>query len=100
MQQPKGRPMIRRAARRRSVGIRVALLNDSRLTWKAKGLAAYLLAKPDAWRIDARALARVGPGGRDGILSALAELRQTGYLATRKGQGADGRWWTESVLYE
>lgn len=101
MQQREGRPVsIRRATRRRSVGIPVPLLNDSRLSYKAKGLAAFLLAKPDAWRIDARALAHVGPDGRDAVLSGLTELREAGYLITRRRQGDGGRWWTESILYE
>lgn len=91
---------IRRAARRRAVGIPIPLLTDDRLTFKAKGLAAFLLAKPDSWRIDARSLGRVGPDGRDACLSGLAELRDTGYLVTRKGQDDQGHWWTESVLYE
>jgi hypothetical protein len=93
--------MIRRSTIRRSVAVPAPLLNDERLTWKAKGLAAYLLMKPDAWRIDARALARCGPDGRDSVLAGLRELRDAGYLHTRRGQDpATGRWWTESVLYE
>jgi hypothetical protein len=92
--------MIRRSSHRRAVAIPVPLLTDERLSFRARGLAAFLLSKPDAWRIDARALARTATEGRDAILKALGELRDAGYLVTRRGQAEDGRWWTESVLYE
>lgn len=82
------------------MSIPTRLLNDEQLSWKARGLAAFILAKPDAWRVDARALARCGPDGRDAILTGLTELEKAGYLVRRRGQGVDGRWWSESVLYE
>ena len=55
-------------------------LRDPRLSWKAKGLAAYLLSKPPGWKIWTSDLIRRSTDGRDAVLSGLAELEQCGYL--------------------
>lgn len=91
---------IRRAPRRKSTPTPTALLEDERLSWKAKGLAAYLLAKPPQWRIDASALARRFKDGRDAVLSGLKELEEAGYLVRSRYQNRSGQWATESVLFE
>lgn len=91
---------IRRAPRRKSSPTPTALLDDERLSWKAKGLAAYLLAKPPQWRIDASALARRFKDGRDAVLSGLKELEEAGYLVRSRYQNTSGQWATESVLFE
>lgn len=55
-------------------------LRDPRLSWKAKGLASYLLSKPPGWKIWTSDLIRRSTDGRDAVLSGLAELEQCGYL--------------------
>lgn len=55
-------------------------LRDARLSWKAKGLAAYLLSKPPGWKIWTSDLIARSTDGRDAVLSGLAELEQCGYL--------------------
>ena len=38
------------------------VLNDDRVSWEAKGMACYLLSKPDDWRINAsHPKARISP---------------------------------------
>lgn len=91
--------MIRRA-RSRSAAIPRSLLDDDRLSYRARGVAAFILGKPDGWRIDARSLARMSTEGRDAVLTALRELQDLGYLVRRRQQVAGGHWTTESVLYE
>ncbi len=54
-------------------------LNDSRLSWKAKGLHAYLLSKPHEWQVKLEDLIQRGTGGADSIRSAMNELRAAGY---------------------
>lgn len=75
-------------------------LNDERLSWRAKGIAAYLLTKPDDWRINADHLHKVGREGRDAVRAALKELEEAGYLHRTKEQDEKGRWHTVSVLHE
>lgn len=55
-------------------------LRDERLTWKARGLLAYLLSMDTGWITSVRRLAEVGPDGTTAVESALKELETFGYL--------------------
>lgn len=55
-------------------------LNDSRLSWKAKGLLCYLLSLPDNWKIYVNELKNHSSDGRDSTATALRELIQYGYI--------------------
>jgi hypothetical protein len=57
-----------------------ATLGDDRLSWKARGILAYLLSKPDGWEVMVRHLVNAAPDGRDAVLSGLRELEAIGYL--------------------
>ena len=76
------------------------VINDHRLTWKARGILVYLLSKPDHWRTSAIRLARESPDGRHAVRSALTELRDTGYLVTSRCQDGAGRWTTSTTIYD
>jgi hypothetical protein len=67
-----------------------ALLDDPRLSFKAKGLLVYLLSRPETWRVRRRHLAGVGRDGETAVASALAELGRAGYLERRELRGDDG----------
>jgi len=59
-----------------------------------------LLSRPDNWRISAHALAASGIDGITAIMSGLKELRDLGYIVTRRRQDEKGHWCTESVVYD
>lgn len=75
-------------------------LEDSRLSLKAKGLLAYLMTKPDDWRVNSRHLAAIGPDGRSAVLNALDELGEFGYFTRKKFKDEKGRWQWEQVLHD
>lgn len=77
-----------------------AVLNDHRLTWKARGILIWLLSKPDHWRTNSAAIAREAPDGLHAVRSALTELRALGYLHTTRTQDPAGRWTTTSTVYD
>ncbi len=56
-----------------------AVINDPRLSWKAKGLMSYLLALPDDWKIYVNELKKHAADGRDGTASGIKELMKYGY---------------------
>lgn len=60
--------------------IRQATLEDSRLSWEARGMVGYLLMKPDDWEITIPDLVREGKCGRDKTYRIVGELVQLGYL--------------------
>lgn len=77
-----------------------AILRDYRLSYRARGILAYLLSMPDNWRTSSDHLARMGAEGRDAIRSALQELEQRGYLRRRKLQNESGQWVTETYVFD
>lgn len=86
--------------RTRFVVVHKDTIEDERLSFRARGLLAYLLAKPPDWSVRADQLARHAREGRDAIRTALRELRTCGYLVTDRRQGSDGRWETVQVIHE
>lgn len=51
------------------------VLNDIRLSWRAKGLWAYMMSLPDDWDYSIRGLATRAKDGRDSVMSGLNELK-------------------------
>lgn len=92
--------IIRVAHRDHYTVIRNKTLRDSRLSFKARGLLAYLLSLPDDTTLDRRRLEDAGPDGAYAIRMALQELVNAGYLRHEKRQDEHGRWRTEATLYE
>lgn len=57
-------------------------INDKRLSWKAKGILAYLLSKPDGWRINTEDLYNRSIDGYDSLKNGMKELILAGYMET------------------
>ncbi|MCD5419163.1 replication protein [Rhodococcus pyridinivorans] len=78
-----------------------AVLDDDRLSFRARGLLVWLLAKPADWHIRSESIARHSPKeGRDAVRSAMRELVDVGYLVVEKFQDERGRWITVQTIYE
>lgn len=92
--------IIRVAHRDHYTVIRNNTLRDSRLSFKARGLLAYLLSLPDDTSLDRRRLEGAGPDGAYAIRMALQELAAAGYLRHEKHQDERGLWRTGATLYE
>ena len=76
-----------------------ALLRDERLSFRARGVLAYLLSMKDGWSVDASKIAARGREGRDAIRTALNELEDAGYLQRQRVKSSEsGLWVTEAVL--
>lgn len=80
--------------------VRNKTLRDSRLSFKARGLLAYLLSLPDGSSVGYRALEEASPDGQFAIRSALNELVLAGYIQRRRFQGKQGTWFAENVVRE
>ncbi|MCP1144462.1 conserved phage C-terminal domain-containing protein [Lysinibacillus endophyticus] len=56
------------------------LLNDARLSWKAKGILAYMLSMLDDWVFYVEELMKHGSDGERSFRSGFNELKKFGYL--------------------
>lgn len=56
-----------------------AILGDTRLSWKCKGIIAYLISKPSGWTARLRDIEKNAVDGYEAVRSGLLELRLFGY---------------------
>lgn len=97
--------MIRRGPRPadRFAMIANEALENASLTWRARGVLAYLLSRPEGWSTSAERLAAMSPKGkegRDAMRAVLNELEAAGYIRREKTQDSRGRWSTTLVVYD
>ena len=65
------------------------LLYDPNISFKAKGIWAYMSAKPEGWNFSADRMAEETKEERKAILAGLRELSSAGYITAKKLK--DGR---------
>lgn len=83
--------IIRAPRRNRYLVLDQRIVDDTRLSWAARGMLAYLLSRPDNWEVRVKDLQRRGNLGRDGTYKLINELRATGYVEFRQSRDARGR---------
>lgn len=66
-----------------------AAVNDPALSFKAKGLLVWMLARPPDWTFHINHMSDFGPDGKTAVRSALDELIEQGYV--RRHQERDDR---------
>lgn len=77
------------------------LIDDSRLSWKAKGIMMYFLRLPNDFTVYWSEIRNHSKDGKDSFDSGIKELKDFGYLeryAVRNPQGIIGHW--ETVIHE
>jgi len=56
------------------------ILDNKELSFRAKGLYAYLRSKPEDWEFRVQNIVKFSNEGRDAIQKALKELEKAGYV--------------------
>lgn len=68
-----------------------AAATDRRLSFRARGLLAYMLSRPPSWRFNADRLAAETEGeGREAVRTAMRELGRAGYYRCTRVQTHGG----------
>lgn len=68
-------------------------VTDERLSFRARGLLAYMLSRPPGWRFSAERIQAESPTeGRQAVAAGLRELSAAGYYRTERVKGSDGRF--------
>lgn len=76
------------------------VINDERLSWKARGILIYLLSKPDNWQVRMYDLIKGSKNdGETSVKNALKELRNLGYAKLVRGE-IDGKFGSHYVISE
>lgn len=76
-------------------------LKDDKLSFKSKGLLAYMLSLPDDWVFYEEELVKHSTEGISSVRSGLKELEQQGYLVKQKKRNSKGQFTTNDwLLYE
>lgn len=63
------------------------ILQNSKISWAAKGMLVYLLHLPDGWQINVADLWNRSKNGRDASAAIIKELIQAGYVTRTKVKG-------------
>ncbi|PFD11051.1 DnaD domain protein [Bacillus cereus] len=76
-------------------------LKDKRLSWKAKGILAYILTLPDDWVFYREELSQHAKDGINSLRAGMQELKEYGYIKrfpVRDEKNKIVRW--ETIIYE
>ena len=76
-----------------------SMLEDPRLSFRAKGLLAFLLSHPETDLSNKRSLTSVSLEGMDAINTALKELEEAGYFRRIQESNEDGSIRTLGIVY-
>ena len=87
-----------RAADGKFVQIANAALQDSRLSFAARGILAYVLSLPPDHHLTAEWLEGQSPTSRRDVRAALKELAALGYYRKTKKSGGKNTWIWEQVI--
>ena len=76
-------------------------LEDKRLSWEARGLHAFLLAKPDDWKTCIAHLIKCSPAGRDKTRRIINELITHSYIIKSEQRSQQGQFTApQYIVYE
>ena len=76
------------------------LLRDGRLSYRARGVLAAILSRPDNWRTTSDTLALEGREGREAMRTAMRELMDAGYVIVQRVRAENGQISTVTTVYD
>lgn len=89
-------PKIKKVYKTKYTVIDNTVIEDTKLSWKAKGLFTYLWSRPDNWNFYVSEVAKHARGSRDQVMTGLEELETAGYLLRSRKRDKNGRLTSEN----
>lgn len=83
---------LRKHPRSNFTTLQNSTLRDRRLSWKARGLFAFLWSHSQDFKFSVEWLTSNAKDGRDSTKAAMNELQRHGYLTITRVRGPDGRY--------
>ena len=68
------------------------IINETGLSWKAKGILIYLLSKPDGWTVRENNIVKHSVDGLKATKAGIKELINRGYMSRRKIRDYQGKY--------
>ena len=68
------------------------ILNSKDLSFKAKGIYAYMYSKPDGWNFTLRSMAKQVKEGKEAISKGIDELKEAGLVEYTKNNDGSGTY--------
>lgn len=91
--------IIRQKRKKRFSIVNNKIIEDKRLSFKARGLLIYMLSKPDDWKFYTDELTnRSAKDGISAIKSALREIEAAGYLVRQQGHKKNGQFTSQDWI--
>lgn len=67
------------------------VVNDTSISFKAKGIMLYLLSKPDNWAVYEKDIISHSTDGRDSVRNGIKELINAGYISRHRVRNQNGQ---------
>lgn len=75
-------------------------LSDKKISWKAKGIMAYMLSMPDDWTFYLDELVKHSTDGKASFRSGFDELKNAGYVHRIRKRNDVGTFDWETIVHE
>lgn len=91
--------IIRQKRKDRFLVVDNKIIEDKRLSFKARGLLIYMLSKPDDWKFwTSELVKRSAKDGISSIRTALKELETAGYLTRKRERSSKGTFTSQDWI--
>lgn len=72
--------------------IKTKILEAQLLSYRAKGIYAYLISRPDGWKYNMTNVINTSTDGRESVQKGIKELEKVGLLKRIKAQNHEGKF--------
>ena len=69
-----------------------SFVQNSKLSWKARGIFTYLWSQDESWEFYQKEVVKHATDGMDSLRTGLKELEEQGYLTRRRVRDKQGHW--------